>query len=345
MAQRMNGECNKAVRLTCPRGRQRFLAAAILITVSAHAAPTFPAPPPNTPAEGGLTPRLLGADLIQNGDHLDPQDPIRPDAPLYVDLQWLFAESAPTPTTLVFRFSSFDLRVVRDIHHEVAPEADVAPGSVWRERVTIDIDRIAYSMSGEVQLAIARQSAKIDSDRLDPLLTIPFMLEPLVQSPGISRETATSLLGDDAILLPVSFRLGHAAQWESEPIGEPSGVVAAVALFSAFSYGDVKQGEPIGSIEITGPNGNKHHVTLLSGVHTARSDFDANPTARNHQKIRIAESTDAGYESQSGQPFERHKYIAIIDIPAGITAPVRLRIANSSRVPFDVYGIGLVRAQ
>ena len=313
--------------------------------------PSHPAP-----ATGALLPvgeeagpmRLLGIDLLQNGTPLAGECPkLDGNFPLDLVPYWCPAAviAGRVPTTV--RFWSQDYMIGRNedlVSGPAAGEPAWEPGGVYRQKHTINLPQIAGAIDGDVHLSIhltAGTSAGTESPALQQL---DLVVTPRVGAGRIARTLLEAKLEHGAEPLSKSFRLGRGAS-VTLPVGVRGRPVRGLIVVSSFAYGTVAQDKPVVEVGVNEGSGSRK-LQLLSGVHTARGDYDFNPPGTmNHAKAAIIESQDADYLDASGAPFRRHRYMGVIPLDPPAQNLESLSFHAPAEVVVDVFEVALLFAE
>ena len=89
----------------------------------------------------------------------------------------------------------------------------------------------------------------------------------------------------------------------------------------------------------------ERRVELLSGVHTARADYDYfTPGSQRHERAVIVESQDADHMDSTGAPFQRHRYGGRVPLDPPFRDLKSLEFRLRAGVVVDVFEAGLAPA-
>jgi hypothetical protein len=121
--------------------------------------------------------------------------------------------------------------------------------------------------------------------------------------------------------------------------------IRGVIVVSSFAYGTVPQDGPVVEMGINDGTAERK-LRLLSGVHTARSDYDYYlPGTVNHGKPAIVESQDADYLDASGGPFRRHRYMGTLALDPPAPNLESLSFHVTADVVVDIFDIALLYSE
>lgn len=298
-------------------------------------------------ATSALPVRLLGIDLEQGGGQIHHHsDRIAADMPLELNAYW----EATQPTAVRFpwtvKISSHDGKIARNFGFSGGP-ADTAQawqaGCVYKQRVQIDLLDAARAFSGKGHLSVNLASSAAAAGALIPLLAVPIELKPVLSNRDANPADIKRYVNAAFVDLDVSFRLGYQAEI-TIPVDRPV-PARSLAVVSAYSYGSVPQGEAVAELIVGYEDGNLAALVLGSGKTTARGDYDFFGQGRlNHDKIDILESREASYLSQTGAPFQTHKYAAVFQLPRPYRNVASITFRSVRPVILDVYDAVLVPA-
>ena len=313
--------------------------------------PSHPAP-----ATGVLLPvgedagpvRLLGVDLLQNGSPLAGESPkLDGNIPLDIVEYWCAAAVIAGRISTTVRFWSQDYMIGRGEDLAIGPNAGEPawePGGVYRQKHTINLPQIAGAINGNVHLSIHLAAGPGGGSESPALQQLDLVLTPRVSAGRIARTLLESKLEHGAEPLSKSFRLGRGAS-VTLPVGAHGRAVRGIIVVSSFAYGSVAQGKPVLEVDM-GEGAGSRHMQLLSGVHTARGDYDYNqPGTVNHTKPPIVESQDADYLDASGAPFRRHRYLGTIPLDPPVQNLESLTFHVTADVVVDVFEVALLYAE
>lgn len=292
--------------------------------------------------------RLLGVDLAQNGKLLPgPRPALDSSLPLTVTCYWLAEAEITQKRGLEIKIVSHDGQIFKA--EEVKAGPDALPwnvGSVYPQNFELSLAPVAAMISGDSVLVLSLFPRLQASTAPVPLQNVPLYLSPSVRPGRVSARSLDVLINGDYHDLSVSFRLGRGASLTIQLPEQTRGPATAIAVVSSVSYGSVQQDEPVCEIVAKSLGANSHTWELLSGVDTARSDFDFYPQGSvNHQKVRIVESWDAEYPDVFDKPFKKHKYFTILPLPKGSRNLVSLDFISKTPFVLDVFDVALVQTK
>ncbi len=313
--------------------------------------PSHPAP-----ATGALLPlgeeagpmRLLGVDLLQSGAPLAGDCPkLDGNIPLDIVVYWCPAATIAGRVPTVVRFWSQDYMIGRDedlVSGPAAGEPAWEPGGVYKQKHSISLPQIAGAINGSVHLSIHLSAGTNAGAESPALQQLDMAITPRVGSGRIARTLLESKLEHDAEPLSKSFRLGRGAS-VTIPVGIHHRALRGIIVVSSFAYGTVAQGKPVVEVGVN-EGGATRSLQLLSGVHTARGDYDFNlPGTMNHAKPAIVESQDADYLDASGAPFRRHRYMGALPLDPPAQNLELLTFHAVADVVVDVFDVALLYAE
>jgi len=176
------------------------------------------------------------------------------------------------------------------------------------------------------------------------LQNLPLHLGPAAGRGRLRAERWEAFAGPGVRTLSASFRLCNDAVL-TLPVSAADGAeVSALVLSSAYAYGIVPQGEPVMEVVLRGGDGERR-VELLSGVHTARADYDYfTPGSQRHERAVIVESQDADHMDSTGAPFQRHRYGGRVPLDPPFRDLKSLEFRLRAGVVVDVFEAGLAPA-
>ena len=309
------------------------------------------------PATGALLPagedagpvRLLGVDLLQNGTPLSGGCPkLDGNIPLDVVAYWCPAAVIAGRVPMTIRFWSQDYMIGRGEDLVIGPapgEPAWEPGGVYRQKHTVGLPQIAGSINGNVHLSIHLAAGAVGGPESPALQQIELVVTPRVGAGRIARTTLDAKLERGAAPLSKSFRLGRGAS-VTLCVGVRNRAVKGIVVVSSFAYGSVAQGKPV--VEVAVNDGTApRSMQLLSGVHTARGDYDYYlPGTMNHSKPAIVDSQDAeDYLDASGGPFRRHRYAGMVPLDPPTQNLESLTFSVTADVVVDVFEVALLYAE
>ncbi len=313
--------------------------------------PSHPAP-----ATGALLPvgedagpiRLIGIDLLQNGVPLAGDCPkLDGNIPFDIVAYWCPAAVIAGRIPMTLRFWSQDYMIGRGEDLVIGPAAGEPawePGGVYRQKHTIGLPQIAGAINGNIHLSIhlaAGANAGLESPALQQL---DLVVTPRVGAGRVARTLLDAKLEHGAEPLSKSFRLGRGAS-VTLPVGVHGRAVRGLIVVSSFAYGTVAQGKPVVEVGVNEGTASRN-VQLLSGVHTARGDYDYGlPGTMNHVKPAIVESQDADYLDASGAPFRRHRYLGTLPLDPPAQNLESLTFHVTADVVVDVFDVALLYAE
>lgn len=314
-------------------------------------APAYPAPLPGV-LESGLGEevplRLIGIDLEQRGQRIDELPPIIEGAePLVISFYWTPLTRLASPIPLGVRFWSHDGKITRALDLTAGPESGEAPwlpDRLHRQRVEIPMRPVALAFSGRSHMTLYFRSPHAGAGNAPPLQSLPLILSPVRRGADAGDALYPEVFGEGWRSVGASFRLGNGAEIIIAVPDTGDRAVRGIGVVSAFSYGSVPQGGVACVIEpIPAEGGAVPALELISGVHTARHDYDFQaPGVQDHEKTAIVESVEADYLSAQGAPFMKHKYAGVIEAPDAFPPLRALRFRAQGEVILDVFDVVLV---
>ena len=313
--------------------------------------PSLPAP-----ATGALLPvgeeagplRLLGVDLLQNGAPLAGKRPkLDGNLPLDLIAYWCPAAVIAGRAPVTIRFWSQDYMIGRNEELTAGPVAGEPawePGGVYRQKHAINLPQIAGALNGEVYLSIHLSSGTAAGAESPALQQLDLLVTPRIGAGRIAKTLLESKLERGAAPLSKSFRLGRGAS-VTIPVGVHNRPLRGLVIVSSFAYGTVAQDKPVVEVGIN-EGAASRKVQLLSGVHTARGDYDYSlPGTVNHAKPAIVESQDADYLDVSGAPFRRHRYLGTVLLDPPAPNLESLTFTPTADVVVDVFDVARLYAE
>jgi len=308
------------------------------------------------PATGALLPagedagpvRLIGVDLLQNGSPLGGDCPkLDGNIPLEVVAYWCPAAVISGRVPMTIRFWSQDYMIGRGEDLLIGPtpgEPAWEPGGVYRQKHTVGLPQIAGAINGKVHLSIHLAAGASGGQESPALQQLDLLVTPRIGGARISKTILGAKLERGAEPLSRSFRLGRDAS-VTLPVGVRGRAIKGIVVISSFAYGTVAQDKPVVEVGVNDGSAAPRNLSLLSGVHTARSDYDYYaPGAVNHAKPPIVESLDADYLDASGAPFRRHRYLGSLALEPPVQNLESLTFHVAADVVVDVFEVALLYA-
>ncbi len=204
---------------------------------------------------------------------------------------------------------------------------------------------IVYVLNGAAHLSVLL--AAPPGRNAGPGLTLqdlPLHLGPASGRGRLRAERWEAFAGPGIRTLSASFRLCNDAVVTLPVPASPAGPAAGLAVASAYAYGVVPQGQPVMEVILRGADGERR-VELLSGVHTARADYDYFPPgSQRHERVVIVESQDAENMDSAGAPFQRHRYGGRITLDPPLREVTSLEFRLRAAVVVDVFEVGFLSA-
>ena len=280
--------------------------------------------------------RLIGMQLEQAGQSLYDQDDvitINPQELLEIKLHWLPGHDINTKLPVVLQFSTRDGVVKRTIEIQIGPES----GSIWKagglyqHHHIADMRSITRSFSGAATLSTFLGLENSFSQNQICQQIVNLRLLPLIEPPNMETERYPEFFGTNYISLNKRFRLGSGVTQRIDIKNTDNAAIIGIGLISSFGYNSVPQTKIVAMCRVYSNDQKLVELPILSGIHTARSDYDFDPQRRDHQKIAIIESEEADYLDTNGAPFLRHKYVS--KLPS-----TELALANSIEFEMLVRG-------
>lgn len=299
-------------------------------------------------AEPVLPPlRLIEIDVRQAGD-AGPQPVTELDSTRNIALRahWLPTISITSKARIEMRVWSEECTVSASYNFNAGP-ADAAspwkPGCLEIQEYDIDPKRFAASVNGNCAIVLSAVTRQAGGMQYEPLQELRVYVSPLPGPSGVAQESLDTELGAGYARLDQGVRLCGGARYTFD-VPEPKRTAAArIAIVSAFSYGSVPQDGPVCSLRIDADDGKTQEAVLRSGVDTARTDFDYYPADKqNHAQARIIESADAGYVNLQNRPFQKHKYVSMIELAPDVGAIRSVTVQSENKFVFDIYDIALL---
>lgn len=313
--------------------------------------PSHPAP-----ATGALLPvgedagpmRLIGIDLLQNGNPLAGDCPkLDGNIPLDIVAYWCPAAVIAGRIPMTIRFWSQNYMIGRGEELVIGPAAGEPawePGGVYRQKHTIGLPQVAGSINGNIHLSIHLAAGANAGPESPALQQLDLIVTPRVGAGRIARTLLDAKLEHGAEPLSKSFRLGRSAS-VTIPVGVRGRTIRGLIVVSSFAYGTVAQDKPVVEVAVN-EGAASRNLQLLSGVHTARGDYDYSlPGTVNHAKPAIVESQDADYLDASGAPFRRHRYMGVIPLDPPSQNLESLTFHATADVVVDVFEVALLYAE
>ena len=290
---------------------------------------------------------LLGVDLIQENTAIVPGAPVLDgNRPLHVRAYWMPAAPVQNTMPLEFRFQSRDTMLSKSQEQDAGPAPGGKawqPGCVYPVDYALPMQNVATNITGYAYFSISFVSTELSGPATIPLMSIPLEIRPAIGPRNASARRIEVVFGVKLKDFALSFRLGPGARQEIRTPENWGASGGALGLISAFSYGSVAQGKPVCRIVVRDKNGIEATLDILSGLHTARTDYDYKPASEvDHQKVTILESMPAEYRNQLDQPFEKHKYAGAIALPETLGAIHSIKFQSASPVVFDIYDVVLL---
>ncbi|HOC73049.1 MAG TPA: hypothetical protein PKL54_09540 [Candidatus Hydrogenedentes bacterium] len=314
--------------------------------------PAFPAPyvqavfgPEQDP--GPL--RLLGLDLAQDAPLSGKPPRVDGAKALAVTAYWVPSQRITGRVPVQLRFWLENVALARTLDVSAGPAAGEAPwepGVVARQTFEAPMREIVYVLNGAAHLSVLL--AAPPGRNAGPGLTLqdlPLHLDPASGRGRLRAERWEAFAGPGVRTLSASFRLcNDAAITLPVPASPAEAAVAGLAVSSAYAYGVVPQGNPVMEVVLRGADGERR-VELLSGVHTARADYDYFPPgSQRHERAVIVESQDAENMDSAGAPFQRHRYGGRIALDPPLREVTSLEFRLRAAVVVDVFEVGFLAA-
>lgn len=276
--------------------------------------------------------KLLGLDLLQqnrriiNG-RLDGTQPVT------MVCYWIprITSAQTVPVEISLRGAggrlSSDVRVTA---RAARNEPEWQANCLYKQAYALDLPSIARRFNGDIALTVCLISrGRTDVERV-PLMRLSVYVSPVTERGRTSRAVLETSFGKDLRSLDASFRLGQGAEIVLPVSGEWAATAGAIGIVSAFSYGSVKQDQPVCEILVRDDRGQERVWHLLSGVDTARTDYDFNPEGMNHRPVTEVESWEADYLNVHDRPFQKRNYRSILELPKdfGLLTTLTFRSVN-----------------
>ncbi len=259
--------------------------------------------------------RLLGIQLVQAGKGLIKQEDIitiNPQELLDVNLHWLPGHDIDTKIPILLQFSTRDGIVKRTIETQIGPEVGELwkAGGIYQHHHVTDMRSITLSFSGAATMSVHVGQESTLSETQNFQLLLNLRLLPLIELPDMETSRYPEFFGSNNISLNKRFRLGSGVTQRIDIEQREDHSFIGIGLISAYGYNSVPQSKKVGVCRVYSNGQILVELPILSGIHTARSDYDFDPQGRDHQKIAIIESEEADYLDVNGAPFLRHKYVS-----------------------------------
>lgn len=292
--------------------------------------------------------RLLGLDLAQDGPLTDRKPSVDGARTLTVTAYWVPALRVTGRIPVQLRFWLENVALARTLDVSAGPgpgEVPWEPGVVARQIFDVPMREIVYVLNGAAHLSV--QLAVPPGRNAGPglvLQDLPLHLGPAAGRGRLRAERWEAFTGPGVRTLSASFRLCNDAVLTLPVPASDGAAVGAVVLSSAYAYGVVPQGKPVMEVVLRGGDGERR-VELLSGVHTARADYDFfTPGSQRHERAVIVESQDADHMDSTGTPFQRHRYGGRVPLDPPLRNVKTLEFRLSAGVVVDVFEVGVVSA-
>ncbi|MCC6796682.1 MAG: hypothetical protein IT366_16300 [Candidatus Hydrogenedentes bacterium] len=311
--------------------------------------PAFPAPflPPLPDPSAKMQPvRLLGIDIIQDGNKLTATPHLNSVSPATLVTYWCANETTSLKLSLRLRFMGIRGRLSREVEASAGPDGQGQTwerGTLHRVEHVLDLPEIALNLSGRIDLIIGATAVGSGALAYTPLQSIAILIEPAIQQGKVPRANLEAKFGPNYVALDVSFRLGAGAR-QTVSIPEAwRGKVGRIGVISAFSFGPIAQDKPVCDVIAKRQDHDVDSWTMRSGSTTARTDIDFYPASeQDHAKVEIVESIDADYSDKSGSPFKRHRYLGWLEIEPGKTPLDAIEFVSTNDYVFDVFEVVLL---
>ncbi len=293
--------------------------------------------------------RLLGLDLAQDAPLTDKTPRVDGAKTLTVTAYWVPAVRITGKIPVQLRFWLEKVALARTLDVSAGPgpgEAPWEPGVVARQPFEVPMREIVYVLNGAAHLTV--QLAAPPGRNAGPGLVfqnLPLHLGPAAGRGRLRAERWEAFAGPGVRTLSASFRLCNDAVLTLPVPASDGGEVSALVLSSAYAYGIVPQGEPVMEVVLRGGDGERR-VELLSGVHTARADYDYfAPGSQRHERAVIVESQDADHMDSTGAPFQRHRYGGRVPLAPPLRDLKSLEFRLRAGVVVDVFEVGFASVQ
>ncbi len=292
--------------------------------------------------------RLLGMDLAQDAP-LDGGVPRVDGAKaLAVTAYWVPAVRITGKIPAQLRFWLEQVALARTLDVSAGPgagEPPWEPGVVVRQTFEAPMREIVHVLNGAAHLTV--QLAAPPGRNAGPglvLQDLPLHLGPAAGRGRLRAERWEAFAGPGVRTLSAGFRLCNDAAL-TLPVPDSDGAeVSELVVSSAYAYGIVPQGKPVMEVVLRG-GGGERRMELLSGVHTARADYDYfAPGSQRHERTVIVESQDADHMDSSGAPFQRHRYGGRVPLSPPLRDVRTLEFRLRGAVVVDVFEVGLAGA-
>jgi hypothetical protein len=311
--------------------------------------PAFAAPYPEfSPDWQPLALRLLGIDLTQNGLPVTGERPVLDSAfPLTVTCYWLAEAEVTQKRGLELKVASHDGQIAKTEEVKAGPDAIAwEAGSVYRQNFELALAPVVSAFTGDAMLVLSVFPRQKSSTSPVALQRVPVHLNPSLRPGRVSARSLSSAFTGDYHDLSTSFRLGRNARQKIQVPVETRGPATAIAVVSAVSYGSAAQDEPVCEIVTKSEGAKINTFYLLSGVDTARSDYDFYAEGSvNHEKATVIESWDAEYPDVFNKPFKKHMYLAILPLPNDAGNLAALEFISKTPFVLDIFDVVLIQTQ
>ncbi len=312
--------------------------------------PRFPAPPTavtRQPGDSSLPLTLEGISLFQDGSPLATDAPVADgNRTLEVRSYWMPSTRFSRSIPVVLRFESHGGKIARQESFTVGPAPNSAPwepGGVYVQSHLVDLPTAASAMSGRVYLTVNLPRPAAPADQRACLQATALELTPALRPSDADTTEYDALFGTDGLRVARRFVLGPGARAELvlPPTSSPC---RALGIVSGFAYGTVPQGRSVCDIKAVYEDGAEVPLRLVSGVTTAKTDFDYYlPGTLDHEKIAIAFSWEADYLSAAQSPFMKHAYAGVLELPREGAALERLEFRATENVLLEIRDVVLLQ--
>lgn len=288
--------------------------------------------------------RLLGLDLLQGNQSIE-DGRLDGSQPVTMVCYWIPRVDSVQTMPVAFSLHGAGGRLASEVKGTAGTarnETEWKANCLYKQSYALDLPTIARRFNGDVALTVCLVSRGRAGVELVPLMRLSVYVSPIAERGRTSRAALEAAFGKDLKSLDASFRLGRGAEIALPVAPELATTDGAIGIVSAFSYGSVKQDQPVCEVLGQDDRGQVWTWNLLSGVDTARTDYDVNPEGMNHRSVAEVETWEADYLNVHDRPFQKRSYKCVITLPKDFGRLTTLTFRSMNPYIFEVFDVVLV---
>lgn len=288
--------------------------------------------------------RLLGLDLFQGNQSID-DGRLDGAQPVTMVCYWIPRVDSAQTMPVEFSLRGAGGRLASEVRGTAGAarnEAEWKANCLYKQSYALDLPTIARRFNGDTALTVCLVSRGRAGVEPVPLMRLSVYVSPIAERGRTSRAALETAFGKDIKSLDASFRLGRGAEMVLPVAPDVAIAAGAIGIVSAFSYGSVKQDQPVCEVLGQDDRGQVRTWNLLSGVDTARTDYDVNPEGMNHLSVAEVESWEADYLNVHDRPFQKRSYKCVIRLPKDFGRLTTLTFRSVNPYIFEVFDVVLV---